>query len=168
VSGPGVSGPVRRRLFVALPVDPGVAEDLSAALAGRRAGTDWRWTAPETWHVTLAFLGEVWEDPADVLSLISEGVAGGGPAPTLSLAGPLALGPRVVAYAVDDAPAGAVAALGEAVQDVLDTAGVPVQRRRGRASRRAARPGPAPTSRPPGGPPRGRTRRRRDRVLGPP
>jgi RNA 2',3'-cyclic 3'-phosphodiesterase len=130
VSGPGVSWPVRRRLFVALPVDPGVAEDLSAALAGRRAGTDWRWTAPETWHVTLAFLGEVWEDPADVLSLISEGVAGGGPAPTLSLAGPLALGPRVVAYAVDDAPAGAVAALGEAVQDVLDTAGVPVQRRR--------------------------------------
>ncbi|MFP5309070.1 MAG: RNA 2',3'-cyclic phosphodiesterase [Actinomycetes bacterium] len=122
--------PTRRRLFVALPVATSVRRGLAAALAGRRAGTDWRWTAPETWHVTLAFLGDVWEDPADVAALVAEGVeAVGTRVVGLRLGGPIALGDRVVAYAVDDDPAGAVARLGEQVQGALDAANVPVQRR---------------------------------------
>jgi 2'-5' RNA ligase len=41
--------------YVPLPVRPG---DLDAALAGVRAAVpSLRWTAPEQWHLTLAFLG---------------------------------------------------------------------------------------------------------------
>jgi 2'-5' RNA ligase len=54
------------RLFVALtPPDP-VVRELSAAVGRlRAAGAEpgLRWTPPEAWHVTLAFLGEV-DEPA--------------------------------------------------------------------------------------------------------
>jgi 2'-5' RNA ligase len=52
------------RLFVALTPPPGVLDELDAACAPLRAGReDLRWTARETRHLTLAFLGEVGELP---------------------------------------------------------------------------------------------------------
>lgn len=50
------------RLFVALLPPPAALTELAAALAPVRGLPDadaLRWTAPEGWHLTLAFLGEV-------------------------------------------------------------------------------------------------------------
>lgn len=50
------------RLFVAILPPPAAAAELAAALGGLRGlpgAADLRWTAPESWHFTLAFLGEV-------------------------------------------------------------------------------------------------------------
>ena len=47
------------RMFVALVPPEDVVEDLEEFLEPRRASDDLRWTSPEGWHVTLAFLAEV-------------------------------------------------------------------------------------------------------------
>jgi len=48
------------RLFVAVAVPDEVAGELEGAVAPlRTAWPDLRWTRPEAWHLTLAFLGEV-------------------------------------------------------------------------------------------------------------
>jgi 2'-5' RNA ligase len=50
-------------LFVAVTPPAEVLSDLDAAVAAARAGRgghrDLRWTGPEDWHITLAFLGDV-------------------------------------------------------------------------------------------------------------
>lgn len=47
-------------MFVALLLPPEAVEDLATFLEPRQqAGADLRWTAPEQWHVTLAFLPAV-------------------------------------------------------------------------------------------------------------
>lgn len=48
-----------QRLFAALlpPID--VLGDLERFMEPRWDSDDWRWTSPSSWHVTLAFLGEV-------------------------------------------------------------------------------------------------------------
>ncbi len=46
------------RLFVALELPEDVKARLKAWL-GQPKARDWRWTSPDQWHVTLAFLGEV-------------------------------------------------------------------------------------------------------------
>lgn len=56
------------RLFVALHPPPGALAELEGAVAPLRG--DWpelRWTGPDRWHVTLAFLGEVAEAKLDGL-----------------------------------------------------------------------------------------------------
>jgi 2'-5' RNA ligase len=56
------------RMFVALPLPEAVKEDLADFLEPRQeAGPDLRWTAPEQWHVTLAFLPEVGDRHIDEL-----------------------------------------------------------------------------------------------------
>jgi 2'-5' RNA ligase len=53
------------RLFVAIVLPPAVVAELDDAVAPLRpARPDLRWTGPDAWHVTLAFLGEV---PAEIL-----------------------------------------------------------------------------------------------------
>jgi len=48
------------RLFVAIRPPADAVADLDEHLAGLRSGArDVRWTPPEQWHLTLAFLGEV-------------------------------------------------------------------------------------------------------------
>jgi len=55
-------------MFVALPLPEAVKEDLAEFLEPRQeAGPDWRWTAPEQWHLTLAFLPEVADRHTDEL-----------------------------------------------------------------------------------------------------
>jgi RNA 2',3'-cyclic 3'-phosphodiesterase len=57
------------RLFVALVPPPEALADLDAAVGSARPGRrDLRWTGPEDWHVTLAFLGEVTTPGADRLA----------------------------------------------------------------------------------------------------
>ena len=56
------------RLFVAISPPPAVLDELETRVAPLRpARADLRWTGPEAWHVTLAFLGEVGEDTAAAL-----------------------------------------------------------------------------------------------------
>jgi 2'-5' RNA ligase len=51
------------RLFVAVTPPPEVSDELSSATAVvRSAHPELRWTRPDQWHLTLAFLGEV-DDP---------------------------------------------------------------------------------------------------------
>jgi 2'-5' RNA ligase len=56
------------RMFVALVPPEDAVEDLGEFLEPRReAGPDLRWTAPEQWHVTLAFMADVPEARLDDL-----------------------------------------------------------------------------------------------------
>jgi 2'-5' RNA ligase len=47
------------RMFVAAVPPPSVLEDLEAFLAVRRDAAAFRWTVPDQWHITLAFLADV-------------------------------------------------------------------------------------------------------------
>ena len=47
------------RLFAAIVPPAAVVEDLEAFLAVRREAAPFRWTLPEHWHLTLAFMPEV-------------------------------------------------------------------------------------------------------------
>ena len=55
------------RLFAALVPPDDAVEDLEAFLAPRRRAAAFRWTAPEQWHLTLAFAGDVAERHLDDL-----------------------------------------------------------------------------------------------------
>jgi 2'-5' RNA ligase len=55
-------------MFVALPLPEAVKEDLAEFLEPRQeAGRGLRWTAPDQWHVTLAFLADVADRHTDEL-----------------------------------------------------------------------------------------------------
>jgi 2'-5' RNA ligase len=50
------------RLFVGIPLVPAVVEELSAISLQLQSKADgMRWTAPESWHITLQFLGNTAE-----------------------------------------------------------------------------------------------------------
>ena len=50
------------RLFVGIPLKPAVVEELSAISTRLRSSDDGlRWPAPESWHITLQFLGSTSE-----------------------------------------------------------------------------------------------------------
>lgn len=56
------------RMFIALPLPEEVKDDLSTFLEPRQeAGPELRWTGPEQWHLTLAFLPEVADRHTDEL-----------------------------------------------------------------------------------------------------
>jgi RNA 2',3'-cyclic 3'-phosphodiesterase len=56
------------RLFVAISPPAGVLDELDARVAPLRPGwPQLRWTSREAWHLTLAFLGEVGDQPAAAL-----------------------------------------------------------------------------------------------------
>jgi RNA 2',3'-cyclic 3'-phosphodiesterase len=118
------------RLFVAVVPPPEVLADLGAAVAPRQADQaahpDLRWTGPEDWHVTLAFLGEVPGPVATGLAPALERAAAGHRPFPLALAGagafPAAPHARVLWCGLDgDHPA--LAALAASVADAVTRAG---------------------------------------------
>lgn len=119
------------RLFVALHVDDEVRRDLDEALAPLRGDDDrLRWTRPAGWHVTLAFLGEVSAAVDAVTAAVARGAASARVGPvTLRLGEPGRFGNRAAWLVVEDDPPGAVAALAAAIQDELEEAALPVDRR---------------------------------------
>jgi len=62
------------RLFIAIPLAASVIDELRAASSRLRSHADGlRWTAPESWHVTLQFLGNTTpEQYACVIARLSE------------------------------------------------------------------------------------------------
>lgn len=63
---------VSQRLFVALEVAEPARAALKRALAPLREQYPWlRWTDPETWHVTLAFVGRVAPDRVETVDRIT-------------------------------------------------------------------------------------------------
>ncbi|HEV2487018.1 MAG TPA: RNA 2',3'-cyclic phosphodiesterase [Terracidiphilus sp.] len=58
------------RLFIAIPLSPAVLAELSTVVARLRSSSDGlRWMAPESWHITLQFLGNT--DPDKYNCLVS-------------------------------------------------------------------------------------------------
>ena len=75
------------RLFVALVPPADALAELAAAVAALPETPRLRWTRPEQWHVTLAFLAEVDDRTRAALVPRLERVAHRHPSPTLALAG---------------------------------------------------------------------------------
>jgi 2'-5' RNA ligase len=56
------------RLFVGIPLADIVVRELAEVVSRFRSNTDnLRWTAPESWHITLQFLGNATAEQADCL-----------------------------------------------------------------------------------------------------
>ncbi|MFP5252850.1 MAG: RNA 2',3'-cyclic phosphodiesterase [Actinomycetes bacterium] len=103
------------RLFVALVPPVEVVEDLSEFLAPRQEAPEasgMRWTAPEQWHVTLAFMGDVADRHLDDLverlgrasarrAALDLAVAGGGAFPDVARAKVLYAGLDTTGRAAD-------------------------------------------------------------------
>jgi RNA 2',3'-cyclic 3'-phosphodiesterase len=110
---------VRMRLFVAIVPPPAVVAELAQWLAPVQAaaGPALRWTSPDSWHITLAFLGEVAEPVLPELRTRLERAARRHPVQHLALRGggafPGAARARAV-LAVVAAPPGAAGAAGPA------------------------------------------------------
>jgi RNA 2',3'-cyclic 3'-phosphodiesterase len=115
------------RCFVGLWIGPTLRGELSASIARWRERPElagMRWTAPETWHVTLAFLGDTEPEAIPVLEgRLAEVVSGHAPMrlPTGGLgAFPTPARARVAWYGVGD-PAGRLSAL---ASDVAHASGL--------------------------------------------
>lgn len=98
-----MSTPVR--LFVAVPCGEHLAQALSTALDGQPAGRFLRWSSPETWHLTLHFLGDWPQSRVPELSEALQGVTDT-EAFTLPIGGlgafPDLKGPRVLFLHLED------------------------------------------------------------------
>jgi RNA 2',3'-cyclic 3'-phosphodiesterase len=76
------------RLFVAIVPPAGVLAELAAAVAPLRvARPELRWTGPDDWHLTLAFLGEVGDSVLADLAVRMERAARRHPAQQLAISG---------------------------------------------------------------------------------
>ena len=75
------------RMFVALVPPADAMAELAAAVEALQATPGLRWTRPEQWHVTLAFLAEVDDRAREALTPRLERVAHRHAPPTLALAG---------------------------------------------------------------------------------
>ncbi|WP_370151250.1 RNA 2',3'-cyclic phosphodiesterase [Streptacidiphilus sp. EB129] len=114
------------RLFVAVVPPPAAIQELTgvvAALRGLPQGRALRWTGEPTWHVTLAFLGQVEAEAVSGLEARLAAVAEGRPAPELRLAGGGCFGDRAL-WAGLRGDTGPLRALAEAVTDAARSTGV--------------------------------------------
>ncbi len=117
------------RLFVALDVPPAVRRALDTAVEPLRVQhRDLAWTPAANWHLTLAFLGHVEVPPDHALAVLAPVAAERQPI-GLALASAGRFGQRVLWVGIDDLPEGTVTRLGEAVQNALTEAGIPVDER---------------------------------------
>ncbi len=110
------------RCFVAVPIGEALRADLRDLVDGWRDLDGLRWTDPDGWHVTLAFLGPVEPDsvPGLIERLTSVGNQSGMSVRTGGLgAFPTPARARVAWYGVED-PDGRLAGLADDVARALD------------------------------------------------
>jgi RNA 2',3'-cyclic 3'-phosphodiesterase len=111
------------RAFVAVPIPPAVRAAVDTAIAPvRDAHPEVRWSEPDSWHLTIAFLGEI-AAPGPVLDAVGPVATWHRPA-TLALGVPGHFGGRVLWLAVQDEPAGALVDLAADVGAGLVDAGL--------------------------------------------
>lgn len=116
------------RVFVAVGVPTHVVSAIDEAVAPLRDRyQQLRWTRPDAWHVTLAFLGDVEAGRVEAVEAAVrtavDDVATGPVA--VRLGAPGHFNRRVLWLAVEDEPDGALASLGAAVQRRLVAAALP-------------------------------------------
>jgi RNA 2',3'-cyclic 3'-phosphodiesterase len=116
------------RMFVALVPPTDALAELAAAVAPLQATPGLRWTRPEQWHVTLAFLAEVDDRTRAALLPRLERVARRHAAPTLALAGGGRFGRQVLWTRVDGDRA-ALRRLADAVRAAVRRCGLPTDAR---------------------------------------
>jgi 2'-5' RNA ligase len=115
------------RLFVGLPLAFEALKELSEAVARLKAPQDGlRWTAPESWHITLQFLGNTDQKHCDcVLSRLAEIEA----APVPVRFGELGFFERAGVFFADVVPTADLVALAEMVTAATDGCGFVVEER---------------------------------------
>jgi RNA 2',3'-cyclic 3'-phosphodiesterase len=121
------------RVFIALPLPDHVRLlGVAARSPAQAAAPGLTWTRPEGWHVTLAFLGAVpAAETARVAELLRSTVAALPVGPLqLRLDGAGRFARSVLWLGLRDEPTGAVAQLAVGIQDAVEAAGFPVERRR--------------------------------------
>ena len=117
------------RLFVALWPPPDAVSELLAAVDEIRAdAADLRWTRPEQWHLTLAFLGEVPDDKREELDERLARAAGRHPPLTLRFAGAGRFGTRLLFTKVDG-DRGPLTRLADSVSAAARRSRIPVEDR---------------------------------------
>jgi 2'-5' RNA ligase len=127
------------RAFVAVVPPPEAVEELAAAVAAvRRDHRGARWTRPEQWHLTLAFLGEVDEATLDGVRAGLSAVAARAAPLGLALSGAGRFGERVLWTGLAGDTRGLGALAGEVAAAVRD-AGVALEDRAFRAHLTLAR-----------------------------
>ncbi|MGH4016701.1 MAG: RNA 2',3'-cyclic phosphodiesterase [Pseudonocardiaceae bacterium] len=117
------------RLFVALTPPGEVVEELRTSTSAlRQMAPELRWTRPEQWHLTLAFLGEV-DDPviAELTSRLGRAAARHPPL-SLSLGGGGRFGQRVLWTRVHGDRHG-LCRLADSVRAAARRSGLPVEQR---------------------------------------
>jgi RNA 2',3'-cyclic 3'-phosphodiesterase len=113
------------RLFIALPVSDEVRQHVRRAVEPLWKDDRLAWTRPDGWHVTLAFLGEVDDDPDDIADVLRPVVAAHGS--IILSTGPVTLlGRGAVTLLVEDRPRDAVNLLASDVRRALAPGDVPV------------------------------------------
>jgi 2''-5'' RNA ligase len=115
------------RLFVGIPLASEVLNELSEAVARLSSPNDnLRWTTPETWHITLQFLGNTDGQHCDcILERLSEVHA---PPFTVQL-GELGFFDRAGVFFVDVVPTAELAALAKSVNAVTARCGFAAETR---------------------------------------
>jgi 2'-5' RNA ligase len=135
------------RMFVALQPPPDAVEHLDAFLEVRRAAAGFRWSPPEPFHVTLAFLADVPDRALDDLlerlgraaarrTVFTTAVAGGGAFPNAARARVLWAG-----LDLDDGGRTELSRMATGARAAANRAGVAVDGRRFRAHVTVARLG---------------------------
>jgi 2'-5' RNA ligase len=115
-------------LFVALVPPESARVELATALRALPSPARLRWTSPEQWHVTLAFLAEVDERTQGQLVDRLGRVAGRHPPPELALVGGGQFGHRVLWTRVDGDRV-VLRRLVDAVRAAVRRCGLPAERR---------------------------------------
>jgi 2'-5' RNA ligase len=117
------------RLFVAVTPPPPVLAEIGQAVDKLRSGHDEvRWTRPEAWHVTLAFLGEVGEERLPELTERLGRAARRHQPPTLAIGAGGRFGGRVLWVRVDGDRT-PLSRLASSVAAAARRTGVPIQDR---------------------------------------
>jgi 2'-5' RNA ligase len=132
------------RLFVALVPPADALAELAAAVEALGVTPGVRWTRPEQWHVTLAFLAEVDDRARAALAERLGRVAHRHPPPTLALSGGGRFG-RQVLWTRVDGDRQALRRLADSVRAAARRSGLPTDPRPFRPHLTLARAGnPAP------------------------
>ena len=136
------------RLFVALTPPAEIVDELASAIAPVRSrAPELRWTRPEQWHVTVAFLGEVSADTYDELTRRLHRSAARHPPLSLTFAGGGRFGHQVLWTAVHDDRDG-LRALSNSAKAAARRCGLPVEQRPHRPHLTLARAGAGADLRP--------------------